>query len=1119
MHRNPIPLRLCKQSGGLFFILFLAFGFFLQSAAAQVLYGTIVGNIKDESGAIIAGATVTATNTETGLTREAVTNENGDYTIQNIQPGTYDVKITKQGFSTSTRTGVPVSVNFVSRIEANLKVGEVTEQVSVTSDATLLQTDSAEVKSELSSKEINTLPLNQYRNYQALLDLVPGTTPAMFQNSIVDTPGRALATNVNGTAKNINTTRTDGATNTLVWFPHHTAYVAPAETIQEVVVATSSFDAEQGLAGGAAITVQTKSGTNDFHGSAFGYHTDQRFRTRPYFLPSNFRKLNGRDVPVGNLDIFGGTVGGPIVHDKLFFFGGWERTRDRSAFNALYTVPTLAERAGDFSQSGTNIFDTASGSVGSRTQFANNVIPANRISPISKKIIDLIPLPNLAGSTSNYFNAASQRMLRDNYDLKINWNRSASHQIWGKYSRMHAVVTGYPGLGIAGSDPLGGASGTGDTVIQLYTFGTTWTLSPTFIVDGNFGITRMDHESKGYDFGTNFGSDVFGIPGTNGSDELQSGFPTFAISGGFSTLGQVSNWIPAVRNDRSYTASINISNPHGTHDLRYGFDLVRHELNHFQPEVGKGSRGGFDITGGGTANSRTATITRANNFAQFLLGYYNTGGISGQPYGLMTGREWQFGWYVRDRWQVRQNLTLNLGLRLEHYPLMRRADRGVERVDFNTPPGTRFNLLIGGLGNIPEDAGIKTQKVFLAPRVGLAYRFRDSTVIRAGYGLTIDPLPFSRPLRGFYPLTVATDFTGPDSFTPYGTFSQGIPAVPVLDLSSGTIPLPTNVFVRTPPEGKLDRGYIQSWNLAVERKLPWDFVAEAAYVGTQTTHQLADLNINAAAPGAGNTGRPFASRGYTSDINYWDGWLSANYHSLQTSLNRRFTRGLFIKAAYTYSKAINWTDEDGWASVGFNHPSVLSRNRALAGYDRTHNLQVGFAAELPFGKGKSWASEGVASAILGGWQVNGVASAVSGTPFTITASNVSLNAPGNTQTADQVGAFKILGGVGSTQPWFDTTAFKPVTDVRFGTTGRNAFRGPGYGNIDFSLFRTFPLSFISESSTLQFRAEAFNITNTPRFANPNANASNTNFGTITSTLGTVGSGSERFFRFGLRFGF
>ncbi|MBA3440245.1 MAG: carboxypeptidase regulatory-like domain-containing protein, partial [Pyrinomonadaceae bacterium] len=297
----------------------LTIGLGAQLAVAQVLYGTIVGNIKDESGAVVPQATVTATNTETGLSSETATNENGDYTIQNVQPGMYDVKITKQGFSTFSRTGVPVTTNFVSRIEAALKVGEVTDVVTVTSDATLLQSDSAEVKTELSAKEINTLPLNQYRNYQALLDLVPGSTPAMTQNSIVDTPGRALTTNVNGTPRNINSTRTDGAVNVNVWLPHHTAYVAPSETIQEVVVTTSSFDAEQGLAGGAAISVQTKSGTNDFHGSAFGYHTNQRFRARPFFLPSNFEQLNGRKKPVGNLDIFGGTLGGPILRDKLFF--------------------------------------------------------------------------------------------------------------------------------------------------------------------------------------------------------------------------------------------------------------------------------------------------------------------------------------------------------------------------------------------------------------------------------------------------------------------------------------------------------------------------------------------------------------------------------------------------------------------------------------------------------------------------------------------------------------------------------------------------------------------------------------------------------------------------------
>ncbi|MDQ3258988.1 MAG: TonB-dependent receptor, partial [Acidobacteriota bacterium] len=536
-----------------------------------------------------------------------------------------------------------------------------------------------------------------------------------------------------------------------------------------------------------------------------------------------------------------------------------------------------------------------------------------------------------------------------------------------------------------------------------------------------------------------------------------------------------------------------------------------------------GPRGGFTIGGGAVVNSTSTSINRSHAFSQFLLGYYDAGGISSQPYGLLTGREWQFAGYARDRWQVNSNLTLTLGFRYEYYPLMKRADRGIERVDFNTPPGTLFNVLIGGLGTTPENAGIEVQKGFITPRVGLAYRFKDDTVVRAGYGMTVDPLPLSRPFRGPYPLTLATQFNGANAWTPFSTFAAGLPPVDAPDLSSGVIPLPPNVNVRTPPGGRIHRGYIQSWNFSIERKLPLDFVGEASYVGTQTTHQFSERDINAAAPGGGeregNAARPFFNRGYTTSLNYLDGWTSANYHGLQTSLNRRFSRGVFIKAAYTFSKAINYTDDNGPASVLFNHVSVLDRNRALAGYDRTHNVQVGFSAELPFGAGKPWASEGIAGTILGGWQVNGVASAVSGTPFTVTANGASLDAPGNTQTADLVGDFKILGDIGSDKPWFDTTAFRPVTTQRFGTTGRNAFRGPGYGNIDLSLFRSFALPIISEKSTLQFRAEAFNITNTPRFDIPSANASATTFGTITTTLATVGSGSERFFRFGLRFGF
>jgi hypothetical protein len=486
----------------------------------------------------------------------------------------------------------------------------------------------------------------------------------------------------------------------------------------------------------------------------------------------------------------------------------------------------------------------------------------------------------------------------------------------------------------------------------------------------------------------------------------------------------------------------------------------------------------------------------------------------------MTGREWQFGWYARDRWQVTPKLTLMLGLRYEYYPLMTRADRGLERWDIDTN-----KVIIGGRGGNPNNVGITVSKTLFAPRVGFAYRLGSSTVIRSGYGITYDPLPFSRPLRGPYPATIDQRFNGDNPFMPFRPIEQGIPEFSGPDIDSGFVDLPSTVVTRSPWEGPLSRGYIQSWNFIVEQKLPAQFVTSIGYVGTQTVHALADRNINAAAPGRGNTGRPlYATLGRAVDTNMWDGFLNANYHALQIALNRQFSSGISIKGAYTFSKAINETDEDGWAGIDWNHPDVIGRNRALAGYDRTHILQMSVIFEPPFGPGKRWLQSGFASWILRNWQVSSIFSAYTGTPFTVTASGASLSAPGNAQTADQVKPeVEKLGGVGRNVPFYDPLAFQSVTAVRYGTTGRNILRGPGAINDDLSLSRYFP---ISERFRLQLRAEGFNMTNTPHFNNPGANVSNMRLaadGTI-SNLGnflsiTSAKPDQRSFRFALRLEF
>lgn len=1086
----------------------------IPSASAQVLYGTVLGTIEDQSGAVVPGAAVTLTNKSTGLTLNSTSDSQGRFTINNVPAGNYDLNAKANGFKPLTQSGIEVVINTVTRAGLKLELGNTTEEVTVQANIAELQTDSSDVRSSMDQKAVTNLPLSGYRNYQSLLNLVPGTTPALYQNSIGDTPARSLTTNVNGTARNNNNTRVDGAANVFVWLPHHSLYVAPSETVETVNISTNAFDAEQGMAGGAAVTVTTKSGGNDFHGVGFAYHDNQHLRSRNFFLPSY------REKPRSITNIDGGTFSGPIIHNKLFFFGGYEGTFERletTGSSSFYTVPTADQRAGNFSAyANTIIYDPTTGNPdgSGRVPFANNTIPTNRLSPVALAMQNLIPTPTSSGTANNFFNVGTQSMNRHNYDGKLTWNRNDRHVIWGKYSRMDAKVNCVYALNSAGGPGLcSGGAGTADTTVQLATVGHTWTLSPTMVIDGTFGYTRLDQPVTMPSYGTNYGSDVLGIPGTNGSDIRQSGIPSFAFSGApYTTLGDTAASQPSFRNDSSYIFSSNASWLKGAHNIRFGIDVVRHSLNHWQPEVGSGPRGGFTFSTGTTATTGYAP-TQYNAYAAFLLGMPSTVGKSVQNL-LMTTREWQWGLYIRDRWQVSRNLTVNYGVRWELYPTITRDGRGLERWD----PTTNI-VTLGGIAGNANDAGVGYSKGLFAPRIGFAYRLGDKTVIRSGYGITYDPLPVSRPLRGPYPATIAATFQSANSYQYYTTLASGIPAIAVPDLSSGSVALPGTVENRSPYAGDLNRGYIQSWNFIIERELPKGFVVNVGYVGTKTTNQFADKEINAAAPGTGTAGRAlYSTLGRTANTWMWNGYLNANYHALQASMNKSFGNGLMLKSSYTFSKAINMTDEDGWTTdLTFNWDPVFSRNRALAGYDRTHAFSLGGVYELPFGKNKPYAnSNKFASAIFGGWQINGVLTAYSGAPFTVTADGSTLNAPGNTQTADQVAAVQYLGNVGPGQYFYDPSAFKAVTDrARFGTTGRNILRGPGLFNSDASVFRNFKLF---EKATLQFKAEGFNITNTAKFANPGTNVSTpSTFMQITSTRSDVMS--ERQFRFGLRLSF
>jgi hypothetical protein len=1095
-------------------------------AAAQALYGSIVGTVSDPQGAAIPGATVTATNTGTGFRVEAVTDAQGGYAFRNLLPGVYDLGASLQGFRELKQTGLRVSAGNPVRVELKLEVGALAETVNVVSETTLLQTEKADLSTELDSKAIVNLPLNQFRNYQKLIDLVPGATPAQFQNAEIDTPGRSLRTWVNGVQPNSNTTRIDGAVSVNVWLPHHSGYVASAESVETVNISSNNFDADLGMAGGAATTVVTKSGTNELHGSAFIFHNNESLNAN-----SLFNNAFGLKKPDLKKNIYGATLGGPIVKNKLFFFGSWERYSRDNKFNQTFGVPTERMRNGDFSEVAAayssfrlyNPFTGGAGGVG-REQFPNYTIPGSLISPQSKNVLPYYPLPNTTQDLNSnqiaddYVIARTQYQHRDNYDVKLTYQRTQSHSIWGKFSMLDNEGTG--DNFILGFDE----PSIGDTRVYVGGIGHTWTLSPTLVLDGNFGYYQFDQTVTGPDYGTNF-SQQLGIPGVNGASERYTGLPTFAIGdqpSGY-RIGTTPSWMPLFRTEKNWTFSTAITKVLPKHEIRAGFDFVRLELNHYQAEFGPyGLKGGFEFSNN-TTGAPGYVSPGWNNFAAMLLGLPYSYSKDFQEI-QMTGRENQFAFYVRDRWSATEKLTLSLGLRMEIYPLMTRKDSGIERLDLST-----WTLLMGGRGDVPKDVGIDLKTLYFAPRLGAMYRLTEKSVIRAGYGRTINPLPWSRPMRGAYPYDVFLSKAG-ETYGWATTLAEGIPGFTMPDLSTGRIPLPVGVFTRTPEPDNVDRAVIQQWNVAFEQRLPWDISAEIAYVGTKTDGGYADLNINYGEPGGGNAARKYFAIAGTTTVNSWGSRTKQRYKGLQLALNRPFRNGLMLKGAYTLSEAKNMADEDGWTGLTWNHPMKYDDNFALAGYDRTHIAQLGFLYELPFLKDNT----SVLGKILGGWQVNGIGSWYSGTPYSIGGTNNALNCQGCGSVFINFSGDspEPVGSVGSaTETYYDKSLFSQPTglDVNgFGTSKRNQFRRPNVWNVDMSLFKAFQIGRVRP----EIRIEVANVFNHPNWREPVTSFTALNFlqytpgqsgdnysgspGTNTSTTNTPG---PRIIQIGLRLQF
>jgi len=1089
---------------------------------AQILYGSLMGNVTDTSSAAVPGASVRITQAESNESRTVQTNDSGVYSVPSIPAGTYTVEIRKHGFQAAARKDVAVINNSAVRVDFVLQLGAVSESVQVSAEAATLQTDGADVRAEITSKTLEDVPLPPGRNFQNMLITVPGITPPQNANSVSANPARSLAFQASGVTRSGNVMTIDGSNVESTWLQEVAAYVPSLEAIQVVNVEANSYDTAQGFAGGVAVNVQVKSGTNQIHGSAFEYNFNNGMIARPFFLPVTSPN------PKSILNNFGGTVGGPIKKNKLFYFASFDGNLTRQNASGYYTVPTAAIKSGDESADPTAIYDPSTGASSGtgRTQFPGNVIPASRISPIAAKIAALTPLPNVPGNllANNYFADGPYQQNRDTTDAKVTYSPIDKLNIAARFGWLHYYMDDPPAFGALGGPQLGstgGAEGLGTGNVFSNTLTANYVVSPRFVIDGYFGYTLQDSNQEPPGLNQNIGSEVLGIPGTNGSNPAEGGWPAFSVSS-YTALGNQGT-VPFYFHNSNYQYVANGTWTNGTHTIRFGADLLKKDLDMFQ-ELNQAS-GSFSFSNSITGLSGGPAQNQYNSYAAFLLGMASTI-AKGEENGNNLSSEWYYSLYAQDKWQVSRKLTLSYGLRWEYFapPV-----GDMQRYD----PVANTMSICGSQAVPSSDCGTRFSKRLFAPRLGIAYRPSEGFVIRAGFGISYDPFFIGQQILRIYPNQISYSVTGANSYQPVTTLSQGIPPLVFPQIGNGIIPMPPAISLNSLGD-TFTRSYIMNWNLMLQKQLKYGFVAQAGYVGTRQVHQQYEININNGnVLGAGTAGELLNQEfGRTATTNFFEPWGHSHYDAFQATLTRRFSGGYQIGANYSFSKSITLccADKDD-AGPSISIPGYQLLNRSVAPFDRTQVFTFSGIAELPFGRGKKWVNGGgVLTALVSGWQLNGLLNAYTGTAFTVTGSSASLNAPGNTQTADQIKPTVAMpGGIGPGQSWFDPLAYASVTQVRFGTSGMDVLRGPGQINLDAALFRTFR---VTERVHAQFRAQVFNAANTPHFANPASNAGNlvlnpngtiNNLGGFTVISATTGNGREgvdqRVFQLALRLSF
>ncbi len=1106
---------------------------FAPRMAGQAAYGTIIGTVTDPSGAAVPNAKITVTDKEKGVSTSTTSNDSGYYTVSNLTPGDYEATVEVKGFKTVVRENLPVIVGTSTTVNVTLEIGSVGQTITVDTTPPLIETDRAAVSTNLSSQQVESLPIID-RNFTELELLLPGAAKMPWQHGQTENPQGGIQINTNGQLFSGTNFMIDGMDNTDPVLGIITIN-PPIDSVQGFNATTSNFDAEFSQAGGVVIQVETKSGTNQFHGSGFEFFRNNIFQARdPFTQPTS--------VPTTHWNQFGGSLGGPILKNKLFFFADYQGSRQHNGGSAAIRVPTQDERAGDLRDLNIPIYDPNTGNPdgSGRTQFisfptgpnanalcTDAAVPTNRISAPSANLLSttFVPLPNVTPpptvpTENNYVVSGVQEFNTNQPVIRIDYDQNSKLRYFGRYSYGGYFLSSPGALKIAGGQQLSniGFEGTTDARNQNGVVGVNYSLSTTLLADFRFGVTKyrvfVSAPDESQQLATQVGipgindpsrPDTFGLPDINVGGTTVNGVP---IASGAFLMGYQCN-CPLNEQDLEFQGVTNWTKIIRNHTLKGGADIRRRQNKRLPSDQHRA--GVYTFKSDVTASS--INPSSGLGLASFLLGDPSAFTRFSQISTTQQDVQWSMYYYAEDTWRLTPKLTLNYGLRWDTWF----ADESLNSGQGGRYDVTTNTVFIPGVGGVSQSGGVNTQYHNFSPRLGIAYSLNPKTVIRAGWGRSFFEgtfgWTFNTLAADVYPSIVNQSINPATAFVPisFGAFTPPCasplctappaPAFPAIP-TNGRLPLPDRIGTSNiPTDQKIP--YVDSYNLTIEREVFRDATLSAAYVGNVGRHLNGGWNLNAPVPGPGpNTSRQplFAEFGLTQDIFNKCNCQSSGYNALQLKLTKRFSRNYSILASYTWSKTMDF-GEFGTSTNQYNYRV----DRGPAVFDRASIFTIGHTVLLPFGRGQHFASNASAilNAFIGGWEWTGITSVESGLSFSPSIDAGSLNSFDMGLRPDKVGnpysgsCPNNGGGTRTINCWFNPLAYaNPNPDpagqaptFNFGDASRNSLRGPGLFTADWGLDKNFR---VTERFSLQLRWEVFNALNIANWSNPGGDVTNCN---------------------------